>query len=98
MATQWVNVKATSLIDTLTDNLRQVKAEINLDTLGNVQAKALLNTMAKTLQEAKEGTPLDKMDHLNAETLKETLAHTLAEHKTNRHFLTHRGMWRPRPS
>lgn len=42
-------MKASPLVDTLPDNLRQAKAKINLDTQGNVRAKARVDTKADTL-------------------------------------------------
>ena len=72
------DVKAKPLVDTLRDNLRQAKAEINF------------HKVAKTLQEAESKTPLVTLDYMKAEILIDTLADTLAKHESETHANTSR--------
>lgn len=78
------DVKAKQLVNTLPDNLRQAKAEINLHTLGNMMGEGLVDTLAEALQEATTKTRLDRLDHLTVEILIDTVAETVAEHKAEK--------------
>ena len=72
------DVKAKPLLDTLPDNLRQAKAEINF------------HKVAKTLQEAESKTPLVTLDYMKAEILIHTLVDTVGKHESETHANTSR--------
>ena len=71
------DVQAKPIVDTLPDNRRQAKDEINFQTIDNWRAKVLIDTMPKTVLEAKPSA----LYYLKVEVLIDTLEGTLLKHE-----------------
>jgi len=76
-------VEAKRLVDTLDDNLSQVKADRHWDILGDVKADALVDPVAFTLAEWEAKT----LDETNSYTVQEAVANIIGDTTA---------MWRPR--